>query len=171
MLPEAVSPGKFAKGRRPLYTVPMRRLGIDLGTVRTGLAIAEPDVCVATPLCTVRHASLPEAVTRVTELVTREQIQQAIVGLPLRLDGSEGDAARRVRQFAQALARSARIPVRLWDERLSTVAAQNSLREQGVRSTAQRRVVDQVAATLLLQSFLEHVSSARPEHDEAGEPS
>ena len=134
----------------------MRRLGIDLGTVRTGLAIAEPEMLVATPLCTVQHASLPEAVRLVSELAARERIEQAIVGLPLRLDGSEGDAARRVRQFAQALAKSARIPVRLWDERLSTVAAQGSLRAQGVKSQKQRAMIDQVAATLLLQTFLEH---------------
>lgn len=137
----------------------MRRLGIDLGTVRTGLAIAEPDVLVATPLCTVQHASLPEAVQRISELVAREHIEHAIVGLPLRLDGTEGDAARRVRQFAQALARAARVRVRLWDERLSSVAAQGSLRAQGVASRAQRRMVDQVAATLLLQSFLEHLAN------------
>jgi putative Holliday junction resolvase len=139
----------------------MRRIGIDLGTVRTGLAIAEPEMLVATPLCTVQHASLPEAVRLVSELVARESVQQAIVGLPLRLDGSEGDAARRVRQFAQALAKAARIPVRLWDERLSTVAAQGSLRAQGVKSQKQRAMVDQVAATLLLQGFLEHVNRHR----------
>ena len=150
----------FAKAKRPLYTVPMQRLGIDLGTVRTGLAISEPELRVATPLCTVQHASLPEAVTYVAEVVVREHIGQAIVGLPLRLDGSEGDAARRVRQFAQALARSARVHVRLWDERLSTVAAQNSLRQQGVRSAQQRSMIDQVAATLLLQSFLDHLDDA-----------
>jgi putative holliday junction resolvase len=144
----------------------MRRLGIDLGTVRTGLAIAESEMLVATPLCTVQHASLPEAVRLVSELVAREQIAQAIVGLPLRLDGTEGDAARRVRHFAQALNREARISVRLWDERLSTVAAQESLRAQGVKSQQQRRMVDQVAATLLLQSFLEHV--ARQAEDPAG---
>lgn len=174
MLPETCAPGKFAKANRQLYTVPMRRLGIDLGTVRTGLAIAEADVRVATPLCTVQHASLPEAVTCVAEVVARERIEQAIVGLPLRLDGSEGDAARRVRQFAQALARSARLPVRLWDERLSTVAAQNSLRKQGVRSAQQRRMVDQVAATLLLQSFLDHlddVPARDPGSDDSGDPS
>jgi putative Holliday junction resolvase len=162
----------FAKAVRPLYTVPMRRLGIDLGTVRTGLAIAEPDVSVATPLCTVRHASLPEAVTAVAEVVARERIEHAIVGLPLRLDGSEGDAARRVRQFAQALAKRARVKVRLWDERLSTVAAQNSLKKQGVRSSNQRDMVDQVAATMLLQNFLDHLAGPA-EHDldaDAGGP-
>ena len=174
MLPETRAPGKFAKAYRRLYTVPMRRLGIDLGTVRTGLAIAEADVRVATPLCTVQHASLPEAVTSVAEVIARESIGQAIVGLPLRLDGSEGDAARRVRQFAQALAKKARLPVRLWDERLSTVAAQRSLRKQGVRSSQQRRVVDQVAATLLLQSFLDHLDDAPTRDlgpDDSGEPS
>jgi len=150
---------EFAKQWPALYTVPMRRLGIDLGTVRTGLAIAESEMLVATPLCTVQHASLPEAVTSVSELIARESVEQAIVGLPLRLDGSEGDAARRVRHFAQALSQSARIPVRLWDERLSTVAAQGSLRAQGMKQQRQRRVVDQVAATLLLQSYLEHARS------------
>jgi putative holliday junction resolvase len=148
----------------------MRRLGIDLGTVRTGLAIAESEMLVATPLCTVQHASLPEAVERVRELAARERIQQAIVGLPLRLDGTEGDAARRVRHFAQALSRSARISVRLWDERLSTVAAQESLRAQGVKQQKQRRMVDQVAATLLLQGFLDHLArrstAGADSHDE-----
>ena len=163
-------PSEFAKQWPALYTVPMRRLGIDLGTVRTGLALAEPEMLVATPLCTVQHASLPEAVKRVAEVIAREGIEQAIVGLPLRLDGSEGDAARRVRYFAQALSQTARIPVRLWDERLSTVAAQQSLRAQGMKQQRQRRVVDQVAATLLLQAFLEHLSSqTRAAHHEPDE--
>jgi putative Holliday junction resolvase len=151
----------------------MRRLGIDLGTVRTGLAIAEPDLLVATPLCTVRHASLPEAVRIVSEVAARERIEQAIVGLPLRLDGTEGDAARRVRQFAQAFKRETRLPIKLWDERLSTVAAHGSLRAQGVAGRDQRKIVDQVAATLLLQSYLEHLAgSLRDEldHEQEGSP-
>jgi putative Holliday junction resolvase len=162
---------EFAKQWPALYTVPMRRLGIDLGTVRTGLAIAESEMLVATPLCTVQHASLPEAVKRVSDLVARERVEQAIVGLPLRLDGSEGDAARRVRHFAQALSRAARISVRLWDERLSTVAAQSSLRVQGVKQHQQRRVVDQVAATLLLQNYLDHErsQSGAGQHSDQGD--
>jgi putative holliday junction resolvase len=158
----------------PLYTLPMRRLGIDLGTVRTGLALAEPDLHVATPLCTLRHASLREAVQAVAQLVTSERIGQAIVGLPLHLDGTEGDSARRVRQFASALAKQAHIPVRLWDERLSSVAAQRSLQVQGVRSHQQRRMVDQVAATMLLQSFLDQLrrseAAADPDHEPDYDP-
>ncbi|MEY4580552.1 MAG: hypothetical protein RL701_5255 [Pseudomonadota bacterium] len=144
----------------------MRRLGIDLGTVRTGVAIAEPDLQVATPLCTLQHKSLREAVQEIAQLVAREQIGHVVVGLPLRLDGSEGDSARRVREFARALAQTAKVPVRLWDERLSSVAAQRSLKTQGVRTTDQRRMVDQVAATLLLQSFLDQAQPRRPASDD-----
>jgi putative holliday junction resolvase len=134
----------------------MRRLGIDLGTVRTGLAVAEAELRVATPLCTVKHAGFADALDRVTELVTRENIGQAVVGLPIPLSGGEGEAARRARRFAAALAQRTQIDVQLWDERLSTAAAERSLRAQGVRGPARRKVVDQVAATLLLQSYLDH---------------
>jgi putative holliday junction resolvase len=151
----------FAKAKASLYTVPMRRLGIDLGTVRTGLAIAEPEVPVATPLCTLQHKSLQQAVASVAEVIAREQIGEVVVGLPLRMDGSEGDAVRRVRGFAQALSAQAKVGIRLWDERLTTVAALRSLR--GQRRETKQQVVDQVAATLVLQSYLD---SQRPQ----GEP-
>lgn len=149
----------------------MRRLGIDLGTVRTGLAIAEPDLHVATPLCTLQHGSLREAVQAVAQVVARESVEQVVLGLPLRLDGTEGDAARRVRQFAQELSQVTGIPLRLWDERLSSVAAQRSLRTQGMRNPQQRRVVDQVAATLVLQSFLDHEAGpSSTDSDDWAEP-
>jgi putative Holliday junction resolvase len=70
--------------------------------------------------------------------------------------GSEGEASRRARRFAAALAERTRIDVQLWDERLSTAAAERSLRSQGMRRSARRNVVDQVAATLLLQSYLDY---------------
>ncbi|MET0386864.1 MAG: Holliday junction resolvase RuvX [Polyangiales bacterium] len=157
----------FAKVWLALYTQPMRRLGIDLGTVRTGLAIAEPELHVATPLCTLQHRSMREAVQAIAQLIAREGIDQVVVGLPLQLDGREGDAARRVRQFARALTTETQVALKLWDERLSSVAAQRSLQTQGVRSARQRAMVDQVAATLLLQSFLDHVagSSRTPQAD------
>jgi putative Holliday junction resolvase len=133
----------------------MRRLGIDLGTVRTGLAVAEQEVPVATPLCTVSHTGFAQALQMVAEWVVKEQIDEAVVGLPLDLAGRGGEAARRAKQFAKALAKRTGIPVVLWDERLSTLAAERSLRSQGLRGTAKRRVVDQIAATLLLQSYLD----------------
>jgi putative Holliday junction resolvase len=146
----------------------MRRLGIDLGTVRTGIAVAHAEVPVATPLCTITHKSLPEIITKVAELIAREEIAEVIVGMPLELSGREGDSARRVRVFAKALNQQTRVPVRLWDERLSTAAADRSLRTQNVRASDRRRMVDQVAATLLLQSYLDQLVAAMP--DESTEP-
>jgi putative Holliday junction resolvase len=133
----------------------VRRLGIDLGTVRTGLAAAEAELRVATPLRTITHTNLSEVVTAVAETMQSERFDEAILGLPLELDGREGEAARRVRRFAELLAKRTHKPVRLWDERLSTAAADRSLREQNVRGGAKRRIVDQIAATLLLQSYLD----------------
>ena len=146
----------------------MRRLGIDFGTVRTGLALAEPEVAVATPLCTVTHTGFTEAVQAVAAWVSERQIDEAVVGLPLDLGGREGEAARRAKQFAKALAKQTGVRVRLWDERLSTSAALRSLRSQGVRGNATRRVVDQVAATLLLQSYLDYAiaRSSQPDFDD-----
>jgi putative Holliday junction resolvase len=146
----------------------MRRLGIDLGTVRTGLAVAEHDLPVATPLCTVKHVGFSQAVQAVAEWVAKEQIEEAVLGLPLDLAGREGEAARRARQFGQALAKQTGIRVLLWDERLSTVAAERSLRSQGMRRAARRDVVDQVAATLLLQSYLDRQTPRTLDPDEFG---
>jgi putative Holliday junction resolvase len=137
----------------------MRRLGIDLGTVRTGLAIAEPEVRVATPLCTLEHRSLQQAVAAVAKVIADQRIGEAIVGLPLHMDGREGDAARRVRAFAKTLAAEAKIVVRLWDERLSTEASLRSLRGQALKRGQQRRVVDQIAASLILQGYLDRVDA------------
>lgn len=133
----------------------MRLLGVDLGTVRTGLAVADAEVAVATPLCTVKHSGLGEAVRAVATCVTNEQITDVVLGLPLDLAGHEGEAARRAKQFAKALQRRTGVRIHLWDERLSTASAQRSLRSQGLRASSGRKVVDQVAATLLLQTYLD----------------
>jgi putative Holliday junction resolvase len=156
---------RFAKAVAWLYTVPMRRLGIDLGSVRTGTAVAEDPVRVATPLCTLKHVGLSQAVSAVAELIAREAIDEAVLGLPLDLTGREGEAARRVRHFAAALTARVTIPIQLWDERLSTIAAERSLRKQGVRGAAKKRVVDQIAATLLLQGYLDQHGAAYAEDE------
>jgi putative Holliday junction resolvase len=133
----------------------MRRLGIDPGTARTGLAVADDEIGVATPLTTVAHRSLAEAVRAIAAIAAREAIEVVVIGLPLALDGREGEAARRARAFASALRKQSRIRVVLWDERLSTVSAERALRAQGVRGADKKRVIDQAAATLLLQSYMD----------------
>ncbi len=130
------------------------RLGVDVGDVRIGVARSDPDATVATPLETVPAG--PGSVARVVALAAEHDAFEVVVGLPRSLSGQEGPAARRVREYARALAAAlAPRPVRLVDERFSTVAAERTLRERGRRGRRQRAVVDQQAAVVILQTALD----------------
>lgn len=135
----------------------MRRIGVDPGFRRTGLAFAEPDVQLACPLKTIEHEGFQQAVALVADEVRLADAQEIVVGLPLRTDGTEGDAARRVRKFAEMLEAATAIPVVLWDERLSTVEIERRLSSARVFGKKRRKVVDQAAATLILQSYLDSI--------------
>lgn len=134
----------------------MRRLAVDPGSARIGLSRSDEEGRVAFPLTTLHGLRGEAAVQAVAEHARSSAVGEVVVGLPLRLSGQEGMAARRARRFAAALERVlGGVPVVLWDERLTTVAATRALREAGLRAREQRQVVDQTAATLLLQSYLD----------------
>jgi len=133
-----------------------RIVGIDPGEARIGIAISDEDASIAFPRETVHvRGATEETARRVQEALADEDVSLAVVGLPLRLDGSEGEAARRARAFGAVLAAVLEVEVVYWDERLTTVAAERSLREMGRRGAGQRALVDQSAATILLQGFLD----------------
>jgi len=136
-------------------TSSVRVLGVDPGTVRVGLALSDPDGRVATPRRTLEPRGSEDAVRLVAEVVREEEVACVVVGLPLRLDGGESTASRRARRFADQVREACGVPVELWDERLTTAAAQRALREAGVGGRRGRQVVDRVAATVLLQSYLD----------------
>jgi putative Holliday junction resolvase len=130
------------------------RIGVDVGSVRIGLACSDPGGILASPLETVRRGK--GDLERIAGLVAEHEAVEVIVGLPTSLSGREGPAAAEARQFAIKLARRlSPEPVRLYDERLTTVTAEAGLRKVGVRGRARREVVDQVAATVLLQAALD----------------
>lgn len=130
------------------------RLGVDVGEVRIGVARSDPSGLIATPVETVRRGR--EDLRRLAELTRIEQAFEVVVGLPRSLSGAEGPAAAKVRTFAARLAGAvAPVPVRLCDERLSTVTAEAVLREQGRKGPRRRAVVDQAAAVVILQSALD----------------
>jgi putative holliday junction resolvase len=141
------------------------RLGVDVGSVRVGVARSDPSALVVTPVETVtRDASGGRDVERIAELVAQSAALEVVVGLPRTLRGTEGAAARTARQYATAIAqRVAPVGVRLVDERLSTVSAHRRLHEAGLRGRRHRPVVDQVAAVVILQSALDaERASGRP---------
>lgn len=132
-----------------------RALGLDLGKRRIGVAITDSDRTVATPIEVIDGRDLPRARREIADLVTEWEADVVVVGLPLSLDGTDGPAARQARLEADRLAELVGVPVELHDERLTTVTAHQTLKELDMDAAARRRVVDQVAAAVILQSWLE----------------
>ncbi|MFB6816980.1 Holliday junction resolvase RuvX [Streptomyces sp. NPDC056347] len=141
-----------------------RRLAIDVGDARIGVASCDPDGILATPVETVPGRDVPAAHRRLGQIVEEYEPIEIIIGLPRSLGGGEGPAAAKVRVFAQEVARSAApVPVRLVDERMTTVTASQGLRASGVKSRKGRSVIDQAAAVVILQNALESErASGRP---------
>lgn len=146
-----------------------RRLGIDVGSVRIGVATSDPDGILATPVETVRRDRSGRDLRRLVRLVNELEAVEVVVGLPRTLADRTGQSAQDAIGFAELLAgRIAPTPVRLADERLTTVTAQRSLREAGVRAKGQRAVIDQAAAVGILQSWLDQRRARPATHGEGG---
>ncbi len=144
------------------------RVGVDVGSVRVGVATCDPDGVLATPLRTLDRDPVGDAdVGELARAVAELGAVEVVLGLPRSLSGAEGPAAVTARQYARSLAsRVAPVPVRLVDERLTTVDAHRGLAESGVDGRRRRRVVDQAAAVLILQAALDvERSTGRPPGD------
>lgn len=138
-----------------------RRVGIDVGSVRIGVAASDPDAILATPVETVRRERGGRHLRRLVTLIRELDAVEVVVGLPRTLADRAGSAVDDAVEVADALAgRIAPTPVRLADERLTTVVAQRSLREAGVRARGQRSVIDQAAAVGILQNWLDQRRAA-----------
>lgn len=130
------------------------RLGIDPGDARIGVARSDPSGLLATPVETVRRGR--GDVARIARIAREDEAVEVVVGLPRSLSGGEGPAARKVRAFAATLATAlSPVPVRLADERLTTVSAEAMLRDRGKKGAKRRAVIDQAAAVLILQHALD----------------
>jgi putative holliday junction resolvase len=130
------------------------RVAVDVGDVRIGVAVCDPDGLLAVPLETVRRG--PGDLDRVAEIVSFQNALEVVVGLPTSLSGREGPAAAKVRQYAAEIGQAvAPVPVRLVDERMTTVTAERVLRDRGKKGAKRRAVVDQAAAVVILQHALD----------------
>ena len=134
----------------------MRVLGIDLGSKRIGIATSDRSGTIATPYTVLlRCGSMGGDHRNIAKMVIEEEAVAVIVGLPLNMDGSEGKAAQAARVEAARMATVVGVPVHVHDERLTTVEADRVLMEQKMNAQARRRVVDKVAAAVMLQSWLD----------------
>lgn len=137
------------------------RLGVDVGRARVGVARCDPDGLLATPVETVPRDDA--AVARIVALADELSAVEVLVGLPLNMRGEDTPSTQDAREFAAAVAAASSLPVRLVDERLSTVSAHAALRSSGRSQRSSRSIVDQVAAVVLLQQALDvEKSTGRP---------
>lgn len=132
-----------------------RIMGIDYGTARIGIALSDELQMLAHPTETLALAKLADPLGRIAALVSEKDVELIVVGLPRHMNGTIGASAEQTREFAEKLKAKVACAVRTWDERLSTVAAQRALREAGKSVRQTRGYIDQVAAQMLLQSYLD----------------
>jgi len=143
----------------------MRTLGVDLGSVRVGVALSDPDGILASPLAVLARSG--DLFDRLADLVLEHDVAAVVVGLPRSLDGRERQAARTARAEAGLLAERVAVPVHLQDERLSTVVAHTAMAAAGTSARQRRGSVDASAAAVLLQSWLDSPAGRRPEEGSA----
>ncbi len=130
-------------------------LSVDLGKARTGLAICDKTEMLATPLAQISEKKPSALLDKVANVAVAHQAELIVVGLPKNMDGTEGDSAKYARDFAHKLMEKTGITVRLQDERGTTITANNYLNATNTRGKKRKNVVDSVAATIILQNYLD----------------
>ena len=133
----------------------MRLLGLDVGTKRIGVAISDPLGLTAQNRSFITRADTKGTVEQLQELIDHHDVSRIVVGLPLNMNGSEGESARLARTFSRELERHLKLPVVMWDERLSTAEADRLMKEAGLSRKKRSSRLDGMAAQLILQSYLD----------------
>jgi putative pre-16S rRNA nuclease len=137
-------------------------IGLDLGSKTIGVAASDPDRRVAAPVETISRQRFNLDARRILNLAGERRAAGFVLGLPINMDGSEGPRAQATRAFARNLARLTELPIALWDERLSTAAVERALIAADASRAKRRSVIDQHAATYILQGALDRLSRERP---------
>lgn len=130
-------------------------MAIDLGKARTGIAICDKTQFLASPLCVIEEWNRERLLNKVAELTKNEKAEQLVIGLPRNMDGSEGESAQNARDFAEKISDMVNIPVVMQDERCTTMIAHRYLNDTNVRGKKRKNTVDAVAATVILQSYID----------------
>jgi putative Holliday junction resolvase len=135
----------------------MRILALDHGTRRIGVAVSDETKTIAQPLEYIPAGPFADFLERLKKLLVEKEIDLIVVGLPRNMDGSHGPAAQKVETFAGVLKTAITIPIKLWDERLTSSQANKILIQGGVRRDRRKEKVDKMAAAILLQSYLDGI--------------
>lgn len=134
----------------------MKILAVDYGDTRTGLAVSDRSEFLASPVGTITERNAQRLAQKVADAVKEQGAELIVVGLPINMNGTKGPRAEKCEEFAQMLRELVECPVEMWDERSTTVTAHNILNTTNVRGKARKAVVDTVAATIILEGFMDH---------------
>lgn len=134
-------------------------LGIDLGKKRIGIAVSDINQKIASPLRVIENMKFKETLNILKEILTERDVCAIIVGDPINMDGSIGPKSQSSRSFIKNLSKDLDIPILLWDERLSTVSAERSLLEADISRKKRQQVIDKIAASIILQNFLDYLNA------------
>ena len=138
-----------------------RLMGLDFGSKTVGVALSDPTGLIASPLEIIereREDKLRKTYARIEELIEEYKVTKIVLGLPLNMDSSEGDRVKKTQEFKEALERRTGLEIVLWDERLSTVEAHDIMTEAGVKGIDRKRYVDKIAASIILQGYMDSLS-------------
>ncbi len=147
----------LAEDFMPTISTGSRLIGIDPGTTTLGLALSDTTRLIASGLETIRRTKFKADSARLLTLIDEHEVAGLVIGLPLNLDGSEGPRAQASKALARNLSKLTALPILLWDERLSTVAAERTLLEADASRARRGQVIDKLAATIILQSALDRL--------------
>lgn len=132
-------------------------LAIDLGKARTGIAICDKTMFLASPLCVIEEWNRDKLAEKIVQIVQKEKAELIIMGLPKNMDGSEGESAVGAREFAEKLSLLTDVPIKMQDERCTTMIAHRYLNDTNVRGKKRKKTVDAVAASVILQTYLDSI--------------
>lgn len=148
----------------------MRIMGLDFGSKTVGVAVSDPLGITAQGLEIIRRKEenkLRRTYARIEELIVEYQVEEIVLGLPKNMNATEGERAELTREFKDSLERRTGLPVTLWDERLTTVAADRAMMEAGIRREQRKDYVDMIAASLILQGYLDRRAQSRADTGKA----
>lgn len=130
-------------------------MAIDLGKARTGLAVCDKNEILASPIGTIQEKDDEKLIMKIIENLTSYKAEMAVIGLPKNMDGSLGESAERAQKFAEILREKINIPINLWDERRTTIAAHNYLNQTNTRGKKRKNIIDTLSASIILENYLE----------------
>lgn len=136
----------------------MRKLGLDYGDKTVGVALSDESLLLAQPIITLTRNNpidIKSTVDELVKIIDENEVDEVVIGLPVNMDGSEGERVDKTKWFAKKLSKKTSVPINFWDERLSTISASKILDEGNVKRSEQKKYVDKIAASIILQSFLD----------------